>query len=159
MSASGLEVFDKTLQTTHIWLNEISDEIGPDKHLAWHVLGVVLRTLRDRLPVDHAAHLGAELPLLVRGAYYDQYRPATQPAVTRSQDEFLQRVAAGLADVRPVDPALAVRAVFGALSRHIPAGQIAKTSQALPEQIRRLWPDGRGDRADGAQPQQQGARP
>ena len=158
MSASGLDVFDNTLQSTHIWLNEISDEIGPDKQLAWHVLGM-LRTLRDRLPVDHAAHLGAELPLLVRGAYYGQYRPATQPAVTRSQDEFLQRVAAGLADVRPVDPALAARTVLGVLSRHIPAGQVAKTSQALPEPIRRLWPDRAGRRGDGTQPEQQGVRP
>jgi uncharacterized protein (DUF2267 family) len=67
MSATGLDVFDKTLQTTHIWLNEITEAIGPDKQVAWHVLGAVLRTLRDRVPLQVAVHLGAELPLLVRG--------------------------------------------------------------------------------------------
>ncbi len=55
MSANGLEVFDKTIQTTHIWLNEITEVIGPDRQLAWKVLSTVLHKLRDRLPVDVAA--------------------------------------------------------------------------------------------------------
>ena len=66
MSATGLDVFDKTLQTTHIWLNDITEVIGPDKQVAWHVLGAVLRTLRDRVPLQVAAHLGA-LQGAVRG--------------------------------------------------------------------------------------------
>src|SRR3954451_6532504 len=74
MRATGLDVFDKTLQTTHIWLNDITEVIGPDKQVAWHVLGAVLRTLRDRVPLQVAAHLGAELPLLVRGLYYVRAR-------------------------------------------------------------------------------------
>ena len=59
MSTHGLEVFDRTLETTHIWLNEICSELGPDKHLAWKVLSTVLQRLRDRLPIPLAAHLGA----------------------------------------------------------------------------------------------------
>lgn len=66
MSATGLDVFDKTLQTTHIWLDQITARIGPDRQLAWKVLSIVLRQLRDRLPVELAAHLSAELPILVR---------------------------------------------------------------------------------------------
>src|SRR4051794_2580803 len=75
MATHGVDVFDKTLQTTHIWLNEIGETIGPDRHVAWHVLSAVLRTLRDRMPIDLAAHLGSQLPLLVRGTYYDQWMP------------------------------------------------------------------------------------
>lgn len=41
-----------------------------------HTPGVVLRTLRDSLPPDLGANLAAELPLLIRGAYYDQYNPS-----------------------------------------------------------------------------------
>ena len=69
MSATGLDVFDRTLQTTHTWLNEINEDIGPDRLVAWHVLGAVIRALRNPLPLDLAAHFGAELPLLVRGTY------------------------------------------------------------------------------------------
>ncbi len=42
MSQTSLDVFDKTLQTTNIWLNEINSVIGPDRHLAWKVLSTVL---------------------------------------------------------------------------------------------------------------------
>jgi uncharacterized protein (DUF2267 family) len=141
MSATGLDILDKSVQTTNIWLNEITAAIGPDRQLAWHVLGVVLRALRDRLPTDDSAHLAAQLPLIVRGAFYEQYRPAVQPQVIRTQEEFLERIAEGCRDVRPVDPAEAVQAVFATLSRHIPAGQLEKTRHTLPDEIRRLWPE------------------
>jgi len=78
MSVTGLDVFDKTLQTTNIWLDEIMAKLGPDRQVAWHVLTAVLHALRDRLPVGLAVHLGAQLPLLVRALYYDQWRPSEQ---------------------------------------------------------------------------------
>lgn len=64
MSSTGLDVFDKTLQTTHTWLNEIGacDGIGPDKQRAYHALRAVLFALRDRLTVEEAAHLGLATP-------------------------------------------------------------------------------------------------
>ena len=49
MAATGLDVFDKTLQTTNSWLAEIMEVVGPDRQVAWHTLGAVLRTLRDRI--------------------------------------------------------------------------------------------------------------
>lgn len=139
MSATGLDVFDKTLQTTHIWLNEIMEITGPDKQVAWHALGGVLRALRDRVPLELAAHLGAELPILVRGIYYDQWHPQAHPERYRSLDEFLDCVARNMAGVRPTDPRAAARAVFGVLTRHLPEGQIRKVRDSLPEEIRALW--------------------
>src|SRR5687767_9763246 len=139
MSATGLDVFDKTLQTTNIWLNEINERLGPDRQVAWKVLSTVLHKLRDRLPVEAAAHLGAQLPLLVRGAYYDQFEPARQPRECRSREEFVAEVGEWLQDTRPVDPEEAIAAVFAVLTRHIDAGQMAKTLGILPEPIRRMW--------------------
>lgn len=139
MSANGLDVFDRTIQTTNIWLNEIMEDIGPGRQVAWKVLSVVLHKLRERLPVDLAAHLGAELPLLVRGVYYDQYQPAKQPGACRSLDEFHEEVARWLSDTRPVDPKDAVRAVFRVLSRHVPEGQIGKVQDSLPTDLRAAW--------------------
>lgn len=141
MTATGLEVFDKTVQTTNIWLNEITAEIGPDRQLAWHVLGSVLRVLRDRLSTDVAAHFGAQLPLLVRGAFYDQFQPAKQPQILRSRDEFLQRIGDELGSTRPVNAEMAAKAVFHVLDRHLPAGQVEKTREVLPAAIRDLWPE------------------
>jgi len=140
MSASGLDVFDRTLETTHVWLNEICRDIGPDKQVAWKVLSTVLHKLRDRLTINLAAHLGAQLPLLVRGVYYDQFEPGKMPSACRNREEFIAEVAEWLSDTRPVDPELAVRSVFGVLSRHISEGQISKVRDALPKSLRQLWP-------------------
>ena len=60
MSTTGLEVFDKTVQTTNAWLKEIMEVTGPDRHRAYRVLAAVLHALRDRLTVDEAAQLGAQ---------------------------------------------------------------------------------------------------
>lgn len=139
MSANGLEVFDKTIQTTNVWLDEVMRDIVEDRQTAWRVLGAVLRKLRDRLPVDLAAHLGAELPLLVRGAYYDQFEPAKLPSRINSIEEFCLEVELLLRDSRPVDPRLAVGSVFALLSRHIAEGQVAKLQQAMPKSIHEFW--------------------
>ena len=147
MSATGLEVFDKTLHTTNVWLHEINDELGPDRQIAWKVLSVVLHKLRDRLPVELAAHLGSQLPLLVRGVYYDQYQPSKQPTECKNLDEFTEEVAEWLSDIRPTDPKLAIDAVFRVLSHHLPPGQIAKVRGALPQSLRASW-----ERLDGTSP-------
>ena len=142
MSATGLEVFDKTLQTTNIWLDEIMREIGPDRNVAWLMFGAALRTLRDRLTVGLAAHLGAQLPLLIRGVYYDQWRPSELPVRMRSEQEFLECVAQELKDTRPVNPKKAVKSVFHVLNHHVDPNQVANVRDALPHDVRALWPVG-----------------
>ena len=139
MSATSLDLFDKTLQTTNIWLNEISAVIGPDRHVAWKVLSTVLHKLRDRLPVELSSHLGSQLPLLIRGAYYDQYKPSAQPGTCRSEEDFTAEVAEWLSDTRPVDPRLAIAAVLRVLDRHIDPGQAAKVRGALPKHLKQMW--------------------
>jgi uncharacterized protein (DUF2267 family) len=141
MATTGLEVFDRTLHTTNLWLDEINAEIGPDRHLAWHVLGAVLRTLRDEMQVDQSAHFAAQLPLLVRGAYFDQYRPAQQPAAIRSQDDFISRVQHDLDGARPVRAEQAVAAVMRTLNRHVTEGQLENVRDALPKAVRAMWPE------------------
>lgn len=143
MSATGLEVFDKTLQTTHIWLDDITDRIGEDRHAAWRALGVVLRTLRNRLPVELAAHLGAQLPLLIRGAYYDQFTPERQPSDCDTPEQFRAEVGKELGE--QVDADEAITAVFATLDRHLSEGLIAKVRAALPRAIAMAW-DGADNR-------------
>jgi uncharacterized protein (DUF2267 family) len=140
MSATGLEVFDRTLQITNTWLDEMMATLPRDRKLAWHVLGAVLRTIRDRVPANLAAHLGAQLPLLVRGIYYDQWRPSETPKAWRSADEFLSIVAAELSSVKPVGADEAVRAVFRVLNHHVDPHQVEKVRHALPEEVQKLWP-------------------
>jgi uncharacterized protein (DUF2267 family) len=154
MSATGLEVFDKSIQTTNIWLDEIMAEIGPDRQIAWHVLGAVLRALRDRVPLELSAHFASQLPLVIRGTYFDQWRVLPEPLKFREQEEFLAYVQQGLHGIRPVNPRNAVIAVLNVVSRHVPGGQCAKVREALPAPIQTLW---KLDQATGESVEQQAA--
>ena len=57
---------ERLISPAHGW-NEMMQTLPRDKQVAWHALGAVLRTIRDRVPINPAVHLGAQLPLLVRG--------------------------------------------------------------------------------------------
>lgn len=141
MSSTGLEVFDKTVQTTNAWLNEIIEIIGPDRHRAYRVLAAVLHSLRDRLTVNEAAHLGAQLPILVRGIYYDRWHdPAGKPERLRDKEEFLTAVADELDDIGPINSEQATRAILTVLYHHIAPGEIEDVKATMPTHLRDLWP-------------------
>jgi uncharacterized protein (DUF2267 family) len=142
LSLSAYELFDETIQKTQVWLNELRDELEWD-----HPAGVLaalraaLHTLRDHLSPGEAAQLGAQLPLLVRGLYYEGWRPAGEPWKERQREAYLARLKHemhGYAEKK--EPEAVARAVFLVLSRHVSEGQIEEVRQLLPAEIRDLWP-------------------
>jgi uncharacterized protein (DUF2267 family) len=139
MSASGLPVFDETIQKTNTWLNEIAQALDCDRHHAYQALRAVLHCLRDRLTVNEAAQLGDQLPMLVRGIYYEGWHPAGKPEKIRSRAEFLTRIVAHLRK-SPIEPHDAAIAVFQVLEKHVSSGEINDVIETLPEEIRILWP-------------------
>jgi uncharacterized protein (DUF2267 family) len=139
MSATGLEVFDTTLQKTNSWLKEIAQDLNTDRHGAYQALRAGLHCLRDRLTVEQAVDLGDQLPMLVRGIYYEAWHTARAPLKIRSRDEFLALLSSQLAS-SPIEPETAARAVFQALERHVTPGEISDVIQELPHDIRALWP-------------------
>lgn len=141
MSMTGLEVFDKTLQTTNIWLEEIGEEIGPDRQRCYHALCAVLHTLRDYLPIEASAHFAAQMPILVKGIYFHAWRPRHSAQHGRKLEDFLYEVQERLLQIRPLGAEEACRAVFRVLNRHISPGELEKIISTLPRDIRRIWPD------------------
>lgn len=142
MSRTGLDVFDTTLQKTNEWLNDISDELGwGDRGLAYHGLRATLQTLRDRVVVDEVAKFGAQLPLLVRGIYYDGWDPSTNPLKLRTRQEFLELVQERYGHREPVSVEDLVGAVFRAMNRHLPAPQVRKMRDMIGSDLAALWPE------------------
>jgi uncharacterized protein (DUF2267 family) len=103
-------------------------------------LRAVLHCLRDRLTIDEAAQLGDQLPMLIRGIYYEGWHPAGKPERVRSREEFLAWIGAHLPKTGLVDAEDAARTVFRVLDNHVSAGEIRDVMQSLPKEIRSLWP-------------------
>jgi uncharacterized protein (DUF2267 family) len=142
MSATGLEVFDRTIQSTNVWLDELMKELPwMQRHQAFHALRVVLHTLRDHLPINSVAHLSAQLPMLVRGMLFEGWQPAKTPVHERSRDEFLMHITDEFVLTVEADPRQIAGAVFRLLSAHISKGEIENVGRSLPAAVRQLWTD------------------
>jgi uncharacterized protein (DUF2267 family) len=129
------------LQTTNHWLSDLSAELGwEDRQKSYHALRTVLHALRDRLPVNAAAHFAAQLPMLVRGFYYDGWVPAKTPVKERNQKAFLVHVTDAFLFDASVDSKRIAEAVFRVVSRHVTSGETEKVKHALPDDIADLWP-------------------
>jgi uncharacterized protein (DUF2267 family) len=141
MQHDNFRGFDHTVQETYIWLNEIGEAMGnPHRQMAYHALRGVLFALRNRLTVDEAFNFAAQLPLLIRGLFFEGYKPANKPEKYHA-DEFLARVSKELAHAGPANPQKATLAVFTVLEQHVTGGEIDDIIEGLPRDLRRLWPD------------------
>jgi len=141
MSMTGLDVFDRTVHKANQWLNELNEVLGGrTKHQAYSAMRATLHALRDRLTVEEVAQFGAQLPMLVRGFYYEGWVPAGKPLKERHAEEFLARIALELRKDDPIDPETIARAVFAVISRRVTEGEIEDVKHVLPTDIRHLWP-------------------
>ena len=138
-----MNVVARMLKKAEVWITETADELGWDDHdRAMHALRAVLHALRDRLPLDEAVHLGAQLPTVIRGLYYEGWVPRQLPPKVRSREEFLDWVRRpfGPKDTS-IDAEAMARAVFAVISRHVTPGEVSDVRHTLPKPIASLWPD------------------
>ncbi len=141
MTATGLEVFDSTLKATNRWLKLMMMELETDdRRFAFRVLRGVLHTLRDRIGPVNAVHLGAQMPMLLRGAYYENWHPAGTPTRERHLEDFLDHVAGRLPGADEVCPAEAVRASFAVMAQCLDRGEMNKLQHMLPHEVLTFWP-------------------
>jgi uncharacterized protein (DUF2267 family) len=130
-----------TLRTTELWLKDLMEDLGwQDRWRAYRALQVVLHALRDRLPVEAVAALGAQLPLLVRGSYYEGWSPSGKPPQESEMEDFLSHIAAAFRNDPEIDPENVAWAVFKVLKRYATSGKIREVGNILPAKIRTLWP-------------------
>lgn len=142
MSAIGLDMFGTTLQETNHWLKLMMGELGTDERcVAFGALRGALHAVRDRIGTDNAAHLGSQMPMLLRGAYYEGWHPAATPTRERHLADFIDYVAAELPRDSQTNPAEAARACFSMMSQCLHKGEMLKLRKVLPHEALNLWPD------------------
>lgn len=141
MTTATISSLENTLVKTNVWLDEIAGELGQDRQYAYRALRAVLHALRDRLPVAEAADLAAQLPMLVRGLYYEGWKPSDTPRTDeRDLQSFLRHIAGELEPILGEDPERVVRTIFGTLEKHCTEGQISHVRVNLPKEVQSLWP-------------------
>ncbi len=138
MTDKVMSVFNKSLQSTEELLKLIEDDLKlTDRQHAYHALRSVLMSLRDRLTVDEATDLGAQLPLLVRGIYYEGWRPPATPQKWK-RDEFLEVVRERYALDLHNTPEAITRAVWKALNAQVTEGELNQVLTNLPKDLARF---------------------
>ena len=137
---SKVSVFDKTEQKTMHWVNGVASNMGStDLQRSYRVLRGVLHALRDRLPRNEAVQLGAQLPMLVRGFYYEGWRPQDEPRRYHHKDQFLEQVRREVPTLDDAQLDKAVSSVFVTLESQIPGGELRQVRRALPADLREMW--------------------
>ncbi|MBM9605002.1 DUF2267 domain-containing protein [Desulfopila inferna] len=134
-------VLDKMVQSAHIWVKDIMYELNlSDPDQAYHVLRTTLQALRDRLPPAEAVHLGAQLPTLIRGVYYEGWKIADKPLKIRKKEEFYEHISELYNAPLAVEQETAARAVFKLLYHHLSEGEVKKIKEITPVKLQELWP-------------------
>lgn len=139
MSQAGLETIESTTQKTHEWIARVAEIMHMEKRDAYKSLRAVLQTLRDRLPVDLAVHFGAQLPMLVRGLYYEGWEPSKVP-IKMSRQEFLDTIQENIVADRVIDPRETTRNVLSVVAGYIGAGEMEKIMHSFPQDMQSLFP-------------------
>jgi len=133
-------------QRAHDWLASVARQLGTDdRYEANRALRAWLHVVRDRLTVDAAAHLGAQLPELLRGVYVEGWVPGRTP--TRYTAAEFVDLFAHVANVPVADAAATAAAVTAALRERFSDGQLDHALAQLPKSLRSLLYYGDYDQA------------
>jgi len=134
-----------SMQKTQEWIRDVALELGEEsRQHAYAALRATLHTLRDRLTLEQSAHFSAQLPLVLRGTYFEGWKPLQTPLRIRTTDEFLDVMRFHLPDVTPearehCDEA--ARAALCVITQRIDPSIMNKIRDSFPKQLRELWPN------------------
>lgn len=132
--------FDKHCREANEWLLEIGDRAGyPDRtDWAYGCLKAVLHTLRDRTTIEEVFQLSAQLPVLIRGIYFESYKPFGKPDKLNAE-EFMTRIKKDLGNANPISADEAFRVVLEILYDRTSTGEMDDIRGQMPKAIQNIW--------------------
>lgn len=135
MSELTLPVIDKTIHKTRLWLDDVMAVLETtDRAKAYRALRAVLHALRDCLSVEETADFASQMPLLVRGMYYEGWKPS--PGVGGcGVTDFVAKVGAAFGDFPTLDLERVTRSTFRVIRAHISEGEIDDVLSCLPAEV------------------------
>jgi uncharacterized protein (DUF2267 family) len=139
MNTPGIHVFDETHHEANLWIKELSSKLHTnDPHIALVALRATLHAVRDQLQIRTIAHFGDQLPILVRGIYYEGWNG--KGSHERHAKPFLDHVHEGLKGHAELSAERALRATVEVLFDHLDPGQMEKMVDQMPQDLFDMWP-------------------
>jgi uncharacterized protein (DUF2267 family) len=136
---SSVDTIDRTVEATNHWLGDLASELGTDdRRHAYQVLRAVFHALRDRMGTNESAQLAAQLPLLLRGTYYENWRPGATPQRYHDVDTFLRRIGDEAHLAGETEASFAAAAAWRVLGLHVSEGELDDVLAVLPAPVRDL---------------------
>jgi len=98
-------ILNKHAQNALEWINEVRDRGRfQDQEVGLAILRAVLHQLRDNLPLIEAIHFSAQLPVFVRGIFFEGWKPPRIPSKQRKAESFLEYVRRKLLPWNEIEP-------------------------------------------------------
>jgi uncharacterized protein (DUF2267 family) len=135
MANTGIPAFSHAAQQAQQWIKELSEDLNwSDQGRAYRLFKSVLHAVRDWVSAEEATDFSAQMPMLIRGVYFEGWDPLKAPVIYRKRIDFINDPL--------VMPAEDVGKVLEFLGRKLPGGEIRQVRQSMPKSLRALWADG-----------------
>jgi uncharacterized protein (DUF2267 family) len=142
MAGTSMVNFTQAAEQAQQWVNELAEDLNWNERRANRLLRCVLHALRDWLSPGEMTDLSAQLPVLIRGIYFEGWKLLETPNWERKKEAFIERIQDSFSDDLLNDPDRAVAAVFRLLDRHVSHGEIIQVRNSMKKTLRDLWPAG-----------------
>lgn len=140
MTAQGLEVIDHSVHLTHEWINELAGRLDwSSKRSALRLLRVTLHRVRDHLLVDEMAQMSAQLPVMIRGFFFEGWVPKDTPIKERRKEDFIAFVAHQMSDTAEYRGRDDIKCVFDLLNARLSRGEVEDIRASLPQDLSDMW--------------------
>ena len=137
---TAIRDFSTAIRATDEWIDDLMRRLGwHDRERAYLALLAALHALRDSLPRDEAVYVGAHMPALLRGLYYEGWHPGARGSA-KSRSAFLERIHDGVHRDPAIEAEQVARAVFALLAARMPAAELEDAKAATPKTLHGLWP-------------------
>ena len=136
-----IHVFERTTHEAHEWVNDLAGRTGwSNEREVLRLLRTVLVNIRDHLPVNEMAQFSAQLPLILRGTFYEGWQPKKTPVRERHAADFIAAVEAQVGEVLDYRGESDIKAAFSVINARISRGEVEDVRACLPQELRDMWP-------------------
>mgnify|MGYP006272188267 CR=1 FL=1 len=141
MAMHTIDTVWTSVEKTNLWLHALKSKLGwQDNHATFEALKLTLQTLRDRMKPEESANFAAQLPMVIRGAFYEGWQPEEVPKKWRHLDAFLEPMQTHFTHADAAEIRRIVECVLATVNEHLSAGIMADVKSMMPDDIKPPFP-------------------